>query len=88
MALGAEQNRVLALIMSEALRMCTAGIAIGIVVSVLFARFAKTMLVGVSAIDPLTLVVACVALVVVGALAAAVPARRAMRVSPSEALRA
>ena len=87
MALGAEQSAVVSLVMSEALRMCAGGLAIGVVLSVLLARFARTMLVGVSFIDPVTLVAVCVTLLAVGALASAVPARRAMRVSPSEALR-
>jgi predicted permease len=87
MALGAEQSSVLALVMSEALRMCAAGLVIGLALSVLLARLVRAMLVGVSVIDPLTLGGACAALLVVAALAALVPARRAMRVSPSEALR-
>jgi predicted permease len=88
MALGAEQSRVLTLVISEALRMCAVGIVIGVALSVVVARLAKAMLVGVSVVDPVTLAVVCVALLVVAALAAAVPARRAMLVSPSEALRA
>jgi ABC-type antimicrobial peptide transport system permease subunit len=87
MALGAEQSAVVALVMSEALRMCAAGLAIGVILSVLLARFARAMLVGVSVVDPVTLGAVCVTLLAVGALASAVPARRAMRVSPSEALR-
>jgi predicted permease len=87
MALGAEQSAVVSLVMSEALRMCAAGLVVGLGLSIIVGRLTRSMLVGVSFIDPITLGVACLALLIVAGLAAAVPARRAMRVSPSEALK-
>ena len=87
MALGAERRAVLGLVMAEALGMCGIGLVAGLVGSVAVARAARAMLVGVSAVDPATLACVCVALGGVAALAAAVPALRAARVNPSEALR-
>jgi predicted permease len=85
-ALGAEQGSVMRLVVGEALRMCAAGTIVGIAGAVLVARLARGMLVGVTPGDPVSLGVACVAHGLIGAAAAALPARRAMRVSPTEAL--
>ena len=63
------------------------GLAIGIVGSLAAARAIRAMLVGVSLIDAPTLVVVCLALAAVAVMACIVPARRAMAVSPTEALR-
>jgi putative ABC transport system permease protein len=87
LALGAERGAVLGLVMAEALGMCAVGLIVGLAGSVAVARVARAMLVGVSPVDPATLACVCVALVAVAGLAAALPARRAARVSPSDALR-
>ena len=87
MALGAERRAVLGLVLVEALGMCGLGLAAGLVGSVAVARAARAMLVGVSAVDPWTLACVCLALTAVATLAAAVPAQRAARVNPSDALR-
>jgi putative ABC transport system permease protein len=75
------------LVMSEGLVMTLTGVAIGLGGALLVARFIRSLLVGVGVVDVLTLSVVAVVLVGVALLASAVPARRAMRVSPTEALK-
>jgi predicted permease len=87
MANVAEDLRVNALVMSEGLRMTLAGVVIGLVGGLGVARLIRSMLVGVGVVDIPTLAVVAIVLLGVAALASAVPARRAVRVSPTEALR-
>jgi putative ABC transport system permease protein len=87
MALGAEQGSVVRLVMSEGLRMCAVGIGVGLVASVLLARSIRSMLVDIPQIDTVSLVTTTLALLLVAVLATLIPARRALRVSPTEALR-
>jgi putative ABC transport system permease protein len=87
MALGAEQRSVLALIMSEGLRLTLAGVAIGIAGGLGVAHGIRSLLVGVGVVDLPTLVAVASILVGVAALASGLPARRAMRINPTEALR-
>jgi predicted permease len=86
-ALGAIPRQVLAMILSEASRLCIAGIAIGLGGSFLFAHFVRSMLYGVTASDPLTLSGAALILLLVALAASWFPARRAARVQPMQALR-
>jgi predicted permease len=81
-ALGAGERSVLALVMSEGLRMSITGLVLGLVASVFLGRGLRSLLVGVSTIDLPTLLVASAALLVVALLACLVPARRATCVSP------
>jgi putative ABC transport system permease protein len=87
MALGAEDRSVLVLVMSEGLRLCVVGVGIGLLISVAVGQAIRAMLVGVPPIDVPTFAVTTVMLVVVGALASLLPARRALAVSPTETLR-
>jgi len=88
MALGAERADVLRLVIRAGLRLVTAGIAIGLLVSVLLGRAIEAELpYGVKSYDPLTLAGTTLLLVVTGALACWIPARRAARVDPMVALR-
>jgi len=86
-ALGAPSEAVLRLVVGQGVRLAGIGAAIGLVASVACSRWLKSQLFEVSAFDPLTF--ASMALVLVAAAFAAsyIPARRAMRVYPSEALR-
>ncbi|MGI8497901.1 MAG: FtsX-like permease family protein [Gemmatimonadaceae bacterium] len=87
MVLGAERGSVMVLVMSEGLRMATAGVVMGLAGSIAVARSIRAMLVGVPVVDLPTIAFVCVALLAVALLASMLPARRAMQVSPTEALR-
>jgi putative ABC transport system permease protein len=86
-ALGAGERSVLALVLSEGLRMCALGIVIGVLASAIVGRGLRALLVGVSPIDVPALIVASVALVVVAMLACLIPARRALAVDPISVMR-
>jgi predicted permease len=87
MALGAQSERVVRLVMSEGLSMTLAGVVIGLGGGLAVATLMRSMLVGVGVVDLPTLAVVAVVLLGVAVVASAVPARRAVRVSPTEALR-
>jgi putative ABC transport system permease protein len=67
--------------------MALAGLALGLVGTVLAARSLTSLLYGISALDPLTLGAASIALVAVALAACALPARRAAKIDPLQALR-
>ena len=87
MALGAQRRSVLSLILKEALVLVLIGVGVGVPVALYVARFAKTLLFELSPMDPLSVVGASVALLVVALLAGYLPARRATKVDPLIALR-
>jgi putative ABC transport system permease protein len=87
-ALGAERADVLRLVIRSGLRLVTAGVAIGLLVSLLLGRAIEAELSrGVKPYDPLTLAGTTLLLVTTGAFACWIPARRAARVDPMVALR-
>jgi putative ABC transport system permease protein len=88
MALGAERGDVLRLVIRAGLRLVTAGVAVGLMVSLLLGRVIQAELSpGVKPYDPATLASTTLLLVATGALACWIPARRAARVDPMVALR-
>jgi putative ABC transport system permease protein len=88
MALGAERANVLRLVIIEGLRLVLAGVAAGLVVSLLLGRVVEAELwPGVKPYDPVTLASTVLLLVATGVLACWIPARRAARVDPMVALR-
>jgi putative ABC transport system permease protein len=86
MALGAEKTSILKMILWHAAKLACWGIVLGLVFSVAVARLIATMLVGVRAIDPLSLSAAALLLLLTAAVAAIGPAWRASRVDPMVAL--
>ena len=86
-ALGAGARDVLALVMAAAFRVVGAGIVIGTVTAFLAARTLSSLLYGVTVADRTTYGAAALLLMVVGAIASYLPARRAMRLDPAIALR-
>jgi len=87
LALGAVPRQVLAMVLREASWLSGAGVAIGVGASFLLSRLAKSMLFGIAPDDPATLWGAAVLLLTVALTAAWIPARRAARVQPVDALR-
>ena len=87
LALGAPRSTVLWMVASQGLRMALAGLAVGLLGTTLAARSLTSLLYGVSALDPLTLGSASMVLIGVALTACALPARRAARIDPMQALR-
>ena len=87
MALGAVAGDVLRLVIGQGMWTTLVGMAIGIGGSFALTRTMQSLLFGVSATDPTTLLAVVVLLTAVSCLACWIPARRATRVDPLEALR-
>ena len=87
-ALGAGTREVLGLVLGQGMRLVLLGVAIGLAASLLLTRFMTRLLFNVSATDPVTFVAMSSVLVGVAVIASYIPARRATRVDPIEALRA
>jgi putative ABC transport system permease protein len=87
MALGAARFDVLQLVVRQGMLLACAGIVIGLAGSLVLTRLLTTQLFGVEALDPLTFVSVSALLLAVALLACLVPARRAAKVDPMEALR-
>ena len=86
-ALGATRAQVLKLVLRQGIWIVATGAVLGILITFGVSRGISNLLVGVSATDPLTFVVATLFLVAVALYACYVPARRAMKVDPMVALR-
>jgi putative ABC transport system permease protein len=87
LALGAQTSNVLRLILGQGLKLAAVGVALGLLGAMAFTRLLKGLLFGVSASDPLTFALLAALLVGVALLACWIPARRATKVDPLEALR-
>jgi predicted lysophospholipase L1 biosynthesis ABC-type transport system permease subunit len=87
-ALGATTQAVMALVLRRASIVTVSGMAIGLACSAAVTRYFKGMLFGVRPLDPATFAGAAAVFAIVALTAAIVPARRALRISPSRALRA
>jgi ABC-type antimicrobial peptide transport system permease subunit len=87
MALGAERNAVLWLVLRETFLLLAIGIAVGIPATLGATRFVQSQLFGVGVFEPVVIGVAAASIVFVTAIAGYLPARRATKVDPVVALR-
>jgi putative ABC transport system permease protein len=87
MALGALPRTVLALVLREGLFLTLLGLAGGILGAVLITRTMQALLFGVSPTEPIVFGAIAALLLIVAVLACWIPARRAMRLDPMDALR-
>jgi predicted permease len=87
MALGASLRHVLRDVLGQSLWLTAAGLAIGLLGALVVTRLIESMLIQVSAADPLTYCGVAFFLVLVALIACAIPARRAARVDPVVAMR-
>jgi predicted permease len=88
LALGAQKNQLIWLVMRQAVVILMLGSAIGLGVSLLATRIISNLLYGVKAVDAVSLIGASLLLVLTGLAASYIPARRAANVNPMLALRA
>ena len=86
-ALGASSMSVLRLILGQALRLVAIGVGVGLVAAAGLAQMLERLLYEVQPLDPWTFSVTAAVLLAVAATASYVPARRAMRMAPVDALR-
>jgi predicted permease len=86
-AMGAARKDVLALVIVRGAALALAGALVGVAIAVGVTRFLRTMLYNVRPADPITIAGVSLLLLAVGVLSCYVPARRALRVHPVEALR-
>ena len=87
MALGAQRQNVLWLILRESLLLVCVGVVIGVPAVFAVGKWISSLLFGVKAADPLAIALAAALMFLTGMVACYVPARRAMRVDPIVALR-
>ncbi len=87
MALGAEQSRVLNMVLKEVGILIGVGLAIGLVAALATTHLLESFLYGIKSTDPVTLSIASAVLALVAATAGYLPARRASRQDPMAALR-
>jgi ABC-type antimicrobial peptide transport system permease subunit len=86
-ALGAGPGGVLRLVLTQGLRLTVIGVVVGMVAAAAFARLLESQLFGVTAQDPLTFIGMTVIMATAAAVACGLPALRALRIDPLEALR-
>ena len=86
MALGAQRQDVLRLVMGESMVLVVAGVAIGLATALAASRLVASLLYGLAPTDATTMLLAMIVLIEVSAIAGYLPARRASRVDPIIAL--
>jgi predicted permease len=86
-ALGAQRSLVMAMVLRQAGAMLLCGLGVGVMLAYMSARLLHTLLYGVTVHDPWTMIAVTLTLMAGGLAAAYLPARRAARVDPMEALR-
>lgn len=87
-ALGAQASDVYAAVMSQGARLTVLGLLLGLSGGLAATRVLSGLLYGVTAADPVTFLAVCILMVLIAAVAIWIPARKALRVNPVQALNA
>jgi ABC-type antimicrobial peptide transport system permease subunit len=87
MALGAARREILWLVLKQGMMLALTGMVVGIIATFGVSRFLSSMLFGITPNDPATFLTVSILLTLVATLACAIPARRATKIDPMEALR-
>src|SRR5262245_1281459 len=87
MALGASRTRILWSVLGQGLKLTVSGLIIGFALSAVAVRSMQSLLFGIQSVDAAVFTLVPLILAVVAAIATYVPARRAIRIQPSSALR-
>ena len=87
MALGAQRPDVMRLVLRQGMTLTSVGIVVGLTGAFVLSRLLRTLLFGVSPTDPITFAMVSLLLAAVAFLACYIPARRATKIEPMEALR-
>jgi ABC-type antimicrobial peptide transport system permease subunit len=88
LAVGSSQTQVVALILSQGLRLTAYGLFIGLIGAFALTHLVKGWLFGVSALDPATFIIMPLLILAVACCACVIPAWQASRINPMQALRA
>ena len=87
MPLGAERRDLLSMVVRRGLALATTGIVLGLAAALVLTRFVASMLYGVGTRDMITFIAAPLIFLGIALLASYIPARRATRAEPIEAIR-
>ena len=87
MAFGAEQGSIFRMMVGQGLKLSAAGIVLGVLIALLLVGWMRSMLVGVEPTDPATFAAIAATFLVIAVVACGVPALRAARLNPLNALR-
>jgi predicted permease len=87
LALGAARGQIRAMVLREAGWLATAGVVVGLGIAIILMRMVQSMLYGLQPSDPLSLMVSALLLLAMALIAGWIPAARASKVEPMEALR-
>jgi len=88
LALGADSGRILREVLGQSLKLAVRGVVLGLALALVIAHLMRSLLYGITARDPATLLVSAATILAISALAAAHPAWRATRSEPARILRA
>jgi ABC-type antimicrobial peptide transport system permease subunit len=88
MALGANKGEVLWMFVRSALVLTGVGTAVGLGAAAALMRLMRTLLFGISPLDPITFIAVPIVLIAASVLASYLPARRTTEIDPAESLRA
>jgi len=87
LAMGAPAGEIRGMVLGQGLKLTALGLVVGLAGAAAVTRLLEGFLFGVSAADPLTYAATCAVFLCVAVVASYLPARRAMRVDPMQALR-